>query len=94
MSFSMYTVDSVDDARHVAELGTVDLIINGSQCENCGMSIGPSLDEFFPCVVIHHETEDLAWPICLDCASPAIFPDEGPLTMEFESDVDFDLDGF
>jgi hypothetical protein len=87
MSFSMYTIESVDDARLVADIGVLDLIINGSECENCGMAIGPSLDEFFPCVIVCHDAEEESWPICIDCAGAAIFPDEAPLLFEFDPDI-------
>ena len=88
MSYSMYTIETVDDARIAAETGLLDLVIDGSRCENCGMVIGPSQDEFFPLVVICHDAEDEAWPVCIECSSPIIFPDEGPITMEFDFDPD------
>lgn len=88
MSFSMYTIETPEDARAAADTGVFDLIIDGSRCENCGMTIGPSIDEFFPCVVICHDAEDEAWPVCVDCCSPVIFPDEGPIICEFDLDPD------
>lgn len=88
MSFSMYTVETPEDAVLVAQLGIYDLVINDSECENCGMSIGPSLDEFFPLVVIVHDAEETAWPICVDCSSPVLFPDEGDLVCEFDPNLE------
>lgn len=85
----MYTIETAEDARIAAELGQLDLVIDGSSCEHCGMVIGPSHDEFFPCVIVSHDAEDIAWPLCLDCASPAIFPDEGDLTCDFDMDIQF-----
>lgn len=88
LSFSMYTVETSEDAKLAAEMGGTDLLINGSQCENCGMTIGPSFDEFFPCVIVCHDAEEETWPVCIDCAAYVIFPDERDLICEFDPDLD------
>lgn len=74
--YDLYVIEDPGDALHCASTGVFDFEIGGTSCENCGMSIGPLDETFVPCAVMHESVtlEPQAWPICLDCAAPLIFP--------------------
>jgi hypothetical protein len=57
-------------------------IIDGTECANCGMVVGPVASEFFPCVLIVSTEIDDAWPVCLECASPLLYPREWIIELE------------
>jgi hypothetical protein len=50
-----------------------DFFFEESECENCGMVVGPIEEDFFPCVTVC-DREDVAWLICVECAFPIIHP--------------------
>jgi hypothetical protein len=82
---AVYVIEDSDDAILAAKNEIYDLVIDGSECENCGMVIGPIEDFFFPCVVIVDIDEVLgedAWAICLDCAAPLAFPNELTINLD------------
>lgn len=82
---ALYVVEDVEDAALAERNEIFEFIIDGSECENCGMVIGPSLDQFFPCVVIVDTDEKLdvdSWAICIDCAAPLMYPNEWVLNLE------------
>lgn len=75
----MYVIEDVHDAFIAARDEIFDFVIDGTECEACGMVVGPIHEHFFPCVVIVDDDEHLGndtWPICLDCAAPLLFPHE------------------
>lgn len=82
MHLELVVVESVRDAVIAGQLDVFHFEINDTECENCGMMIGPVLDEFFPCVLVQNpddEDEEGAadtWPVCIDCAAAIIFPGE------------------
>lgn len=74
MSYEMVIVEDLDDAMKVATSGVFDFAINDTECENCGILVGPVSDTYLPCVVMIDNHAEMAWPICLDCAFPSVFP--------------------
>lgn len=75
----MYVVEDLHDAALASKNEIYSFVLNKTECEACGMVVGPVDDQFFPCVVIVDDDEHLsrdAWPICLDCASPLLYPHE------------------
>lgn len=82
---AVYVIEDVEDAALAERNEIFEFIVDGSECESCGMVIGPSLDEFFPCVVIVDTDEKLdvdSWAICVDCASPLMYPNEWVLNLD------------
>lgn len=81
----MYVIEDAEDAITAARNEIYDFVIDGSECENCAMVIGPIDDVFFPCVVIV-DTEDTIledrWVICIECASPLVYPNESIMNLE------------
>lgn len=83
--YALYVIEDSADAIAAAHADVYDFVIDGTECENCGLVIGPSDDEFFPCVVIvdvENEIVDDRWPICLDCAAPLIYPNEWIINLD------------
>lgn len=76
MMFNVYLVENAQDAIVAAQHGIYDFVIDDSECENCAMVVGPSLDEFFPCVIVMDDKEQSSWPVCVDCAFPTIYPQD------------------
>lgn len=86
ISFALVVLETVEDAAQVTSAGIFNFPDENAECTNCGMVIGsiPN-DNFLPCAVIVDNTaedEDNAWPICIDCAAPLIFP--GDWLIEFD----------
>jgi hypothetical protein len=82
---ALYVVEDVEDAALAERNEIFEFVIDGSECENCGMVIGPSLDAFFPCVVIVDTDDKLdvdSWAICLDCAATLMYPNDWVLNLE------------
>lgn len=77
-SYDLYMIESVEDALKSANAGIFDFRIGATECENCGMSIGPLDDVFIPCAVLYGTKrsflDEEVWPICIDCIAPLIFP--------------------
>lgn len=83
--FALYVIEDSHDAIVAGQSEIFDFVIDDTECENCGMVIGPSADEFFPCVVIvdtNDSLQDDRWPICLDCAAPLIYPNEWIINLD------------
>lgn len=84
----MFIIEDIADAFDIARIEIYDFVVDGTECQNCGLMVGPLGDEFVPCTIIHagdHGT----WPICIDCVTPVLFPNE--ITLElFPSDDDED----
>lgn len=76
--YDLYVVEDPGDALNCASSGIFDFVIGETECENCGMSIGPLDEVFVPCAVIHEgdSLQPQSWPVCLDCVAPLIFPGE------------------
>jgi hypothetical protein len=74
---SVYVVETLEDAIELGYEDIYDFTIDGDECSNCGMVIGvlSELDQILPCVIITG-VNDIGWPICIDCASPLLYPAE------------------
>lgn len=82
---ALYVIETIQDAIIASRREIFDSHINGTECQNCGLVIGPSLDVFIPFVVITTIDESIGddtWPVCLDCAAPVIFPSELIIGLE------------
>lgn len=82
---ALYVIEDSDDGILAGKNDVYDFVIDGSECENCAMVIGPSQDEFFPCVVIVDTDDKLdtdRWAICLECAAPMLYPNEWTINLE------------
>jgi len=76
-SFDLYVIETAEDALKSANAGVYDFVIGDTECENCGLSVGPLDDVFVPCAVLYGSAallEEEVWPICIDCIAPLIFP--------------------
>jgi hypothetical protein len=81
----MYVIEDVEDAIEAGHSDVYDFVIDETECENCGMVIGPIEDTFFPCVVIvdtDNSIIDDRWAICLECAAPLVYPNESIINLE------------
>lgn len=81
----VYVIENAHDALLAERHDVFNFEIDACECENCGIVIGPSLDKFFPCVVIVDIEEilgDDAWAICLDCAAPLVYPNDLTINLE------------
>lgn len=93
MRLELVVIESVQDAVLAGYMDVYQFAINDTECENCGMLVGPVVDEFFPCVLVQNsddvDDEGVAdtWPVCVDCAGGVLFPGE-----ERESPLPFDQD--
>lgn len=79
---AMYVIEDVQDAAKAEHHEIYAFNIDDAECANCGMVVGPSKSEFFPCVIVVSTKMDDAWPICLDCASPLLYPREWIIELE------------
>ncbi len=82
---ALYVIEDPEDAILSAKSEIFDFVIDGSECENCGMVIGPVGEHFFPCVVIVDTDDNLSvdrWPICIDCAAPLVYPNEWVMNLD------------
>jgi hypothetical protein len=85
MHFALYVIEDVDDAILAGKNEIFDFVIDESECESCGMAIGPSIDMFFPCVVILDIDDRIGqdrWALCIDCAAPLVYPNEWMFEVE------------
>ena len=76
---SVFVIESVEDMIELAQEKIYDFAIDGDECANCGMILGiiSTEDTIIPCIVVEVESSALdPWPICLDCASPLLYPQE------------------
>jgi hypothetical protein len=89
VNLDLFVIEDVEDAITAAHSEIYDFVIDGSECQNCGMMLGPLGDEFISCAVIRVD-EEIAWAVCLDCATPILFPNEYGVRFEFVSDEDLD----
>lgn len=82
LNFAIYVLESNEDAAQAKSAGVFDFSLEVPECTNCGMIIGliPN-DTFLPCAIMVDEEFEV-WPICIDCASPLIFP--GDWLMGFD----------
>lgn len=71
----MFIVESPDDARLCASSGIFDFALFETECQNCAIAIGPLFDVWVPTAVVSDQL-GRSWPMCIDCASPMIFPGE------------------
>jgi hypothetical protein len=94
ISLELYVIEDAEDALIAGREGIYDFIIDGSECHNCSMVLGPIEDIFLACVVITSPSQQ-AWPLCIECAYPLLFPTETVLffsTEDIEEEFDEDFD--
>jgi len=75
---SVYIVESFEDILELSTAGIYDFSPDLDECANCGMVVAlvGGLDQVLPCVVVSGLTSGEAWPCCLDCASPLLYPND------------------
>ena len=74
LSFAIHVLESNEDADQARSDGVFDFSYEEPECTNCGMVIGPLPNGvFLPCAILVDE-DSIAWAVCIDCASPLIFP--------------------
>lgn len=74
ISYELIILEDPEDAIKVAESGLFDFVINDTECENCGILVGPAAEAYLPCALMVDNEGEEAWPICIDCAFPSVFP--------------------
>lgn len=75
MTYEVIIVQTVEDSRRAELYGLYDFrAANAHECENCSMIIGPTPEEFLPCVIVADLDNEEAWTICTDCAMATIAP--------------------
>jgi hypothetical protein len=89
VNLDLFVIEDAEDAIAVAHNEIYDFVIDGTECQNCGMMLGPLGDEFLSCVVIH-AGDNSSWAICIECATPMLFPNEYGIRIEFIEDDDID----
>ena len=87
--YGLYLIETPEDAALCEESGIFEFILEEIECENCAMAIGPLEDAFIPCSVLSG-TAGEAWPVCVDCIAPMIFPGDW---AEIDIEVGFDFPG-
>lgn len=85
VNLDVFVIENAEDAIAAAHSEIYDFIIDATECQNCSMMIGPLGEDFIQCVVVHIG-DDSSWPICIDCATPILFPNELGVRIEFFSD--------
>jgi hypothetical protein len=96
VNLDLFVIEDVEDAIIAAHSDIYDFVIDGTECQHCGMMLGPLGDEFVSCAVVRAGDES-SWAICIDCATPMLFPNEFGVRIEIISDDDdddglFDMD--
>lgn len=89
VNLDLFVIESAEDAIVSSFNEIYDFIIDGTECQNCSLMIGPLGEDFIPCVVIHAGDSN-SWPICIDCATPLLFPNEIGVRIEFFADDEED----
>jgi hypothetical protein len=74
---AVYAIETIEDAVQAAKHGIFDFVINGTDCNTCGMAVGPFDFGFIPCAVLVSDTDNNSWPMCIDCILPVITPRGG-----------------
>ena len=80
MNLELLVVETTIDALAVALCDIYDFVIDDTECENCGMLVGPVNNDFFPCVIAVTDVDDAmdderdVTVVCVDCAGPILFP--------------------
>lgn len=80
MNLELLVIETAVDGIVTAFCDIYDFEIDDTECENCGMLVGPVNNDFFPCVlaaVIDDDATDDEQDItvvCIDCAGPILFP--------------------
>lgn len=72
--FDMFIVETPADARVCALTGVFDIALDRLECENCSMAVGVVADNFIPVAIITELSSNSVWPVCVDCATPIVFP--------------------
>jgi hypothetical protein len=75
IAFSALLIETIADATICSQGEVYDFMYEESECENCGMVVGPIEEEFFPCLVVVDQ-ESISWLICVECAFPMLHPGE------------------
>jgi hypothetical protein len=86
IKLAVYVVEDLHDALTAERSDVFTFSTEGNECEACNMIIGPSLDEFFPAVIVVDTDEVLgrdSWAICLECATPLLYPHEWVINLDF-----------
>lgn len=90
INLELLVVESAVDGIVTAFCDIYDFDIDDTECENCGMLVGPVNDDFLPCVLAavidddpdNDEVDQDITVVCLDCAGAILFPGEA---REFRS---------
>ena len=87
VNLDLFVIEDAEDAIVAAHSEIYDFVIDGTECQNCGMMLGPLGEDFVSCVVVQAGDQS-AWVICIDCATPTLFPNEFGIQIEFIADED------
>lgn len=85
VNLDLFVIEDAEDAIKAAHGEVFDFVIDGTECQNCGMMLGPLGDEFISCAVVRID-EEISWAVCLDCATPVLFPNEYGVRFEIITD--------
>ena len=80
--YSMYVIEDAEQCVLAGKKEIYDFTINGTECQNCLMAVGPYDDVFLPCVILVGHNEDEAWPVCIECAAPLLYPREWVIELD------------
>jgi hypothetical protein len=87
--YGLFLIETPEDAALCEESGIYEFLLDEIECENCAMAIGPLADAFVPCAVLSGSAGE-AWPVCVDCIAPMIFPGDW---SEISIEANFDIPG-
>jgi hypothetical protein len=73
LGYNIFLVETELDAMIATEMQMYDFFYEESECENCGLVVGPVEDEFYPAFIVSDQN-DISWVVCVECAFPMINP--------------------
>lgn len=83
INLELLVIETATDAIVAAFCDIVDFEIDDTECDNCGMLVGPVNNDFFPCVIAAQVDDDVddddrdLTIVCIDCAGGILFPGAG-----------------
>jgi hypothetical protein len=89
VNLDLFVIEDAEDAIVAAHSDVYDFVIDGTECQNCGMMLGPLEEDFVSCVVVRADDSN-SWVTCLDCAAPVLFPNEYGIRFEFFSTTELE----
>jgi hypothetical protein len=89
INLELLVIETATDGIVAAFCDIYDFEIDDTECDNCGMLVGPVNNDFFPCVLAAvvddgNEEEEIDHEltiVCIDCAGGVLFPGLGRETL-------------